>query len=128
YADAPRALASLPAGAALLIDPRRVTLGLKQNVPASVKLIEAINPSTLLKSRKSAEEAVHVREAMAQDGAAMCEFYAWFESALGPSTELRTGRERITELGIDEQITAARARRPGFVGPSFNTIAGFNAN
>jgi Xaa-Pro aminopeptidase len=29
---------------------------------------------------------------------------------------------------IDEQITAARARRPGFVSPSFGTIAGFNAN
>ena len=31
-----------------------------------------------------------IREAMAEDGAAMCEFYAWFEQALG--------RERITEL------------------------------
>jgi Xaa-Pro aminopeptidase len=29
---------------------------------------------------------------------------------------------------IDERITAARARRPGFVSPSFGTIAGFNAN
>ena len=36
--------------------------------------------------------------------------------------------ERITELTIDEQITAARARRPGYVCPSFATIAGFNAN
>jgi len=61
-----------------------------------------------------------VREAMAQDGAAMCEFYAWFEQALG--------KERITELTIDERLSAARARRPGFVGLSFSTIAGFNAN
>lgn len=120
YADAARALAALPAGAVLLLDPRRVTLGLKQNVPAQLQVVEAINPSTLMKSRKSAEEAVHIREAMAQDGAAMCEFYAWFEQALG--------RERITELTIDEKLSAARARRPGFVGLSFNTIAGYNAN
>jgi Xaa-Pro aminopeptidase len=65
-----------------------------------------------------------VREAMAQDGAAMCEFYAWFEAALADTA--RT--ERITELTIDERLTAARARRPGYVGLSFNTIAGFNAN
>jgi Xaa-Pro aminopeptidase len=120
YAQAGAALASLPGDAALLVDPRRVTLGLKQNVPAGVRLIEAINPSTLLKSRKSPAEAVHVRDAMAQDGAAMCEFYAWFESALG--------KERITELTVDEKLSAARARRPGFVGLSFGTIAAFNAN
>jgi Xaa-Pro aminopeptidase len=120
YGDASSALAALPAGAVLLLDPRRVTLGLKQNVPAHLKIIEAINPSTLLKSRKSEAEAQHVREAMAQDGAAMCEFYAWFEQALG--------HERITELTVDEKLTAARAKRPGFVGLSFNTIAGFNAN
>jgi Xaa-Pro aminopeptidase len=120
YAEAPAALAALPAGTTLLIDPRRVTLGLRQNVPGSVKVVEAINPSTLFKSRKSATEAQHIREAMEQDCAAMCEFYAWLEPALG--------RERVTELTIDEKLSAARARRPGFVGLSFGTIAGFNAN
>ena len=120
YADAAKALAALPATATLLIDPRRVTLGLRQSVPAAVKVVENINPSTLFKSRKTAAEARHVRDAMAQDGAAMCEFYAWFESALG--------KERITELTIDEKLSASRAKRPGFVGLSFNTIAGYNAN
>jgi Xaa-Pro aminopeptidase len=120
YAQAGPALASLDPTAVLLIDPRRVTLGLRESVPAAVAVVEAINPSVLLKSRKGPAEAAHVRDAMAQDGAAMCEFYAWFEAA--------QGRERITELTIDEQLTAARARRPGFVGLSFNTIAGFNAN
>ena len=120
YAQAGAALAALPASAALLIDPRRVTFGLRANVGDSVKVVEAINPSTLLKSRKTDAEAAHVRDAMAQDGAAMCDFYAWFESALG--------KERITELTIDEKLSAARAKRPGFVGLSFNTIAAFNAN
>lgn len=118
YADAPTALAALPADAALLLDPKRVTFGLRESVRARV--VEATNPSTLLKSRKSADEAVHIRRAMAEDGAAMCAFYAWFEAALG--------RERITELTIDEKLSAERAKRPGFVGLSFPTIAGFNAN
>ena len=112
------ALLALPAGAVLLLDPRRVTHGLRSRVQTAV--VEAINPSTLAKSRKTDAEAAHIRDAMAQDGAAMCEFYAWFEAALG--------RERITELTIDEHLSAARARRPGFVGLSFPTIAGFNAN
>ncbi|MES2101903.1 MAG: aminopeptidase P family protein [Pseudomonadota bacterium] len=118
YAQAGAALATLPADAVLLIDPRRVTFGLRANV--TVRVLEAINPSTLFKSRKTDEEAAHVRAAMAQDGAAMCEFYAWFEAA--------QGRERITELTIDEKLSAARAKRPGFKGLSFNTIAAWNPN
>ena len=120
YVDATKALGALPQGAVLLLDPRRVTLGLRECVPAQIQVVEAINPSVLLKSRKSPQQAAHVRAAMAQDGAAMCEFYAWFEAA--------QGHERITELTIDERLGAARARQPGYVGPSFATIAGFNAN
>ena len=120
YADAAHALAALPDGATLLLDPRRVTLGLRSAINASVHVVEAINPTTFAKSRKSAAEVVHVRAVMEQDGAALCEFFAWLESALG--------QQPITELTIDQQITAARARRAGFVSPSFGTIAGFNAN
>ncbi len=118
YAQAGAALAALPADAVLLLDPKRVTFGLRANV--AVRVIEAINPSTLFKSRKTEAEAAQVRAAMAQDGAACCEFYAWFEAA--------QGRERITELTIDEKLSAARAKRPGFKGLSFDTIAAFNPN
>jgi Xaa-Pro aminopeptidase len=118
YADTAAALAALPADAVLLVDPRRITLVFREQV--RVKVVEAINPSTLAKSRKTAAEAEHIRAAMVQDGAAMCEFYAWFEAALG--------HERITELTIDTKLSAARAKRPGFVGLSFSTIAAFNAN
>jgi Xaa-Pro aminopeptidase len=121
YAGAAAALAALPSGATLLIDPRRVTLAFREQVASGVRVVEAINPSTLLKSRKSADEAAQVREAMRQDGAAMCEFYAAFEAALAAG-------EPMTELTIDERLSAARARRPGFVGLSFATIAAFNAN
>ena len=121
YAQAAPVLAALATGSTLLVDPRRITLGFRQQVPAGVAVVEAINPSTLFKSRKSAADAAHIREAMAQDGAAMCHFYAWFEAALARG-------ERISELTIDEKISAERAKRPGFVGLSFSTIAGFNAN
>jgi Xaa-Pro aminopeptidase len=121
YADAAQALAALPEGSSLLVDPRRITAGMRAAVAPGVRVVEAINPSTFAKSRKLPAEAEHVRAAMEQDGAALCEFFAWLEQAFDDGTPL-------TELTIDEQITAARARRPGFVSPSFATIAGFNAN
>ena len=121
YADAGAALAALSSASRLLIDPRRITLAFRERVPAGVEVIEAINPSTLAKSRKTAAEAAFIREAMAEDGAAMCHFYAWLEAALARG-------ERLTELTIDEKLSAERAKRPCFVGLSFPVIAGFNAN
>lgn len=114
------ALAELPAGSRLQVDPARVTQGLIDNVPAQVRLVEGLNPTTLAKSRKSAEDLIHIRKAMEQDGAALCEFFAWLEATLG--------HEPVSELTIDEQLSAARARRPGYVSLSFSTIAAFNAN
>ena len=121
YAQAAAALVALPTDGTLLIDPRRITLAFREQVAAGVRVVEAINPSTLAKSRKTAAEAEFIRDAMAEDGAAMCAFYAWFEAALARG-------ERLTELTIDEKLSAERAKRSNFVGLSFPVIAGFNAN
>lgn len=120
YSEVADALRAVPSGASLLVDPARVTTGLLDNLDSGVKLVEGLNPTTLAKSQKSETDAQHIRKAMEQDGAALCEFFAWLESAWG--------RERITELTIDEKLTAARERRPDYVSLSFNTIAAFNAN
>jgi Xaa-Pro aminopeptidase len=119
YALTRTALAGLH-DTSILIDPRRITLGLREALPASARVIEAINPSTMAKSRKTDAEIAQVRKAMELDGAALAVFFAWFESA--------RGHETITEVTIDEQITKARASFAEFVSPSFATIAGFNAN
>ena len=121
YEQAGDALAALGSGATLLVDPKRVAYGVCQRAGDGCTVREAINPSTLFKSRKTPEEAAFIREAMIEDGVAMCEFYAWFEAALARG-------ERLPEITVDERLSAARARRPGFMGLSFGTIAGFNAN
>jgi Xaa-Pro aminopeptidase len=120
YSEVAEALRAVPSGSSVLVDPARVTNGLLENLDSGVTLVEGLNPTTLAKSQKSEADAQHIRQAMEQDGAALCEFFAWLESAWG--------RERITELTIDEKLTAARERRPDYVSLSFNTIAAFNAN
>ncbi|WP_027864619.1 aminopeptidase P family protein [Massilia alkalitolerans] len=123
YANADTALSALPDGATLLLDPRRVTAGMRAAVAQGVSVVEAINPTTFAKSRKLDSEAVNVRAAMEQDGAALCEFFSWLEAELA-----NPGRAPLDEVAIDTHITAARARRPNFISPSFSTIAGFNSN
>lgn len=119
YEDIAGALACLAEGQTLLVDPARTTIGLLQAAAFAAKA-EALNPTQLMKSRKNAAEIENVRAAMEQDGAALCEFFAWFEA--------EQGSRRITELTIDEKITEARSRRKGFVSPSFGTIAAYAAN
>jgi Xaa-Pro aminopeptidase len=117
------ALQGLPAGAFLLLDSNRISASTRCAVPPGVAVIEAVNPTTLAKSCKNEAEAAHVRCTMEYDGVALCEFFAALETLLGDPE-----RAPLSELDIDRNLTAARARQPGFVSPSFATIAGFNAN
>ncbi len=120
YDSVAACLGQISSNETLLIDPRRITHRSREAVPASVKVIEQVNPTTFAKSKKTEAERDYVRRTMEQDGAAMAEFYAWFERA--------QGHEKITEVTIDEKLTEARSRREGFVSRSFATIAGFKAN
>lgn len=106
---------------ALLFDPAKVAVGTLAHLPQSATLTKALNPSTILKAIKSDKELNHVREAMRQDGVALCEFFANLEDKLAQG-------ERVSELDIDVMLEHARGRQPNHVSASFDTIAGFCAN
>ena len=119
YAAVREALAEISDG--LLVNPDKTAVSTLQLMPSENRLIENINPSALLKSVKSAADLDHVREAMRQDGAALCGFFAEFERNLADGTAMN-------ELDIDTMLHKYRSARPNFVSLSFNTIAGYNAN
>lgn len=105
----------------ILIDPAKTSIAHTQAIEHHNHLILEINPSTLFKSQKHPSEIQHVRNAMIKDGVALCHFFQWLDTAL-------TNNESINELTIDEMITGFRAKQKDFLGLSFSTIAGFNAN
>ncbi len=114
-------MSTIKPSTSVLIDPARTTCDLVDAIAA--RKVMAINPSTLFKSQKTTRELVHIRSAMEQDGAALCEFFSWLESTLQ-----KPGRKPVTELTIDEALQRVRQTRPGYVSRSFSTIAAFNAN
>lgn len=120
YEDTAKFLANI-SDASLLLDPAKVSIFHEQAIAKDIQVVYDINPSTLFKSRKHESEIAHIRHAMVKDGVALCHFFYWLEKALHHG-------ESISELTIDEKITAFRAQQGGFIGPSFSTIAGFNAN
>lgn len=121
YDAVQQALSELTVDDLLLLDPNKVAVGTLSQMVDSVGFIEQIAPSTLLKSVKSDADVDHVREAMRQDGAALCEFFSAFEERLASG-------ERLSELDVDSMLIDVRSQQPHYVSPSFPTIAGFNDN
>ena len=115
------ALGTITADDLLLLDPSKVAVGTLSKMADGVGFIEQMAPSTLLKSVKSDADIDHVREAMRQDGAALCEFFATFEQRLADG-------EHLSELDVDSMLIEVRSQQPHYVSPSFPTIAGFNEN
>ena len=63
-----------------------------------------------------------MRQAHIVDGAAMAHFMAWLEHTI-----VVEGRS-VSEVEVDEVLTAFRAKQPGFKEVSFPTIAGVGPN
>ena len=121
YATITSALADLGAPDSLLLDSGRIVSTIDAAIPAAVKRIEAANPSTAMKARKSSAELDHVREVMRRDGAALVCAFRRLEQRLAAGMAL-------TELDVDTLLYEERSIQPGYVGKSFDTIAGYQAN
>ncbi|MFB5944642.1 aminopeptidase P family protein [Albibacterium profundi] len=114
------AIASLSTKDTVLIDPKRNCFAYYALIPKECTKIEAINPSTFLKAVKNETELKHMRTTMVKDGAALTKFFYWLENNIG--------KEQITEITIAEKLKEFRAQQDGFVGESFDTIAGYKAH
>ena len=121
YDQIKSALSKITPDNLLLLDPSKVAVGTLAEIVDDVGFIEQMAPSTLLKSVKSESDVEHIREAMRQDGAALCQFFAEFEQRLNNG-------ERLSELDVDSMLIEVRSQQPNYVSPSFPTIAGFNEN
>lgn len=110
----------LTANSSILVDPKRNCFALYKLIPASVRIIQATNPSTFLKGVKNETEISNTRIAMRKDGVAITRFLKWVHENIG--------KVKITEVSAAKQLSSFRAEQDGFIGESFNTIAGYKAH
>lgn len=104
----------------LLVDPAKTSLWLSRQWKALTNLEEAANPSTNLKAIKNATEIQHLRQVMIRDGIALVRFLRWLEAEVGQG--------QLTEVSVADRLENFRQEQPHYVGPSFGTIAGYEAN
>jgi Xaa-Pro aminopeptidase len=113
----------------ILLDPNEVNYTLyeevrregarREGVRNATVIVEAESPVKRMKTVKNEREITGFRSAMLKDGIAMVKFLKWLEE----SPELKAGK--LTEMTVDEKLTALRAEQPLFKGISFDTIAGY---
>ncbi|MBE0667626.1 MAG: aminopeptidase P family protein, partial [Bacteroidales bacterium] len=115
-----RVTASLPDGSALLLSPVTTSASIYMSVPRKVTIKEDISIPTRLKAIKNSTETGNIREVMIKDGVALTRFFYWLEKNIG--------KEHITELTASARLEAFRMEQEGCMGPSFETIAAYNAH
>ena len=121
YESTSASLAELGADDTLLLDGHRVVRAIAAAIAPEVALIDAANPSTALKAIKTPAELEHIRDVMRRDGAALVRGFRRLEQRLAAGMT-------VTELDVDSLLHEERSAQPGWVGESFATIAGYQAN
>ena len=98
---------------------------------AAVRFVEKPSPVTAAKALKNDAELAGMAEAHARDSVALAQTLRWLEEEVGlglGGEGAAATRATVRETDVDEFVTSARARQPGFVEPSFPTIAGVDGN
>lgn len=115
-----KAVAFLPNDSSILIDPKRNCYALFKHLPGSVRVLQDTNPTTFFKAQKNEVEVENTRKTMIKDGVALTRFFKWLEE--------NVGNTKVTELSVAAKVREFRAEQEGFVGESFDTIAGYKAH
>ncbi len=110
-------LGKIPAGATVLIDPKRISQNLPGAFPAGVKVFDGINVTSWLKACKTPAEAAHTRTTMVKDGVALTKFFYWLSQTIGKKT--------LTELDAEAKLHALRLEQKDCIGESFGTISAY---
>ena len=115
YNDIYEDIKKLDASETALIDPMKMNYALYKNIPC--KIVEAANPTILMKAMKNDVELVNIKEAHIKDGIAITKFMYWIKT--------RYDKEDITELSSADKLTSLRAAQEGYIRDSFEPLCAF---
>ena len=99
----------------VLIDPMKMNYALYKNIPCTI--VEAANPTILMKAMKNEVELENIRKAHIKDGIAITKFMYWIKN--------RYDKEKITELSSAKKLTELRRAQEGYIRDSFEPLCAF---
>lgn len=113
-------LQELPEGKKLWLDTLYCNFTLYSLLKDKMTVVDKKNPTESLKAVKNPGELDHMREIYLKDSVAVTRFIYWLKQTIG--------KQEITEITAADYLEKMRREIPEFMGLSFPTIAGYNAN
>jgi len=117
YNEIEAVLGSLDDTAKVYYDPSKVSKWLNGCLPKGCEKIEGKDIAMLRKALKNKVEIENLKRCQVRDGVAMARFIYWLKCNIG--------KEEITEISASEKLEDFRRQGEAFIGPSFDTIAGY---
>lgn len=115
YNDIYEDIKKLDTSLTAMIDPMKMNYALYKNIPC--KIVEAANPTILMKAMKNPVELENIKEAHIKDGIAITKFMYWVKT--------RYDKEKITELSSVDKLTSLREEQEGYIRDSFEPLCAF---
>ena len=113
-------LKALPEGGKVLVDRRQVSYALYKAVSERQQLVEASNPTELLKAIKNPVELANMEKIYLKDSVALTKFIYWVKTNIG--------KMEITEISAADYLEKLRRAIPEFLDLSFPTISAYGPN
>lgn len=104
----------------ILVDKRYCSYAFYKVLQNSQELVEAKNPTELLKAVKNPTELRNMQDIYLKDSLAVTRFIYWLKTHIG--------KQEITEITAADYLEKLRREIPEFLDLSFPTIAAYNAN
>lgn len=104
----------------VLLEPAKINFALYRSINGSNKIIEAMNPTSMMKAVKNSTEIENLRKAHIKDGVALTKFIRWMKQ--------NVGKISLTETEAAERLEEFRKEQEGYLAPSFDTISAYGSN
>lgn len=104
----------------VLVSMEEINYRIVENIKKHSKIIDAANPSMLLKAIKNETELENTRIAHLKDAVAVTKFMYWLKTNIG--------KKEITEILASDYLEELRKEQEHFLDVSFDTISAYGAN
>lgn len=101
----------------LLLDKSKCNCSVIGRLPANIKIVSRMNPTSYFKSIKNKTEIENERQAHIKDATALIKFIKWLYDTVG--------KERITEMWAAEKLEEFRKEDKSYLGASFAPICAY---
>ncbi len=120
YTEIIECLKNIPRGCKVLADKRYCSYALFKTLSEKCKIIEAKNPTELLKAVKNPTELANMEKIYLKDSVAVTKFIYWLKKNIG--------KIEITEISAADKLEEFRREIPEFLDLSFPTISAYKEN